>query len=119
MIGTVNLKQILIVVYMYRHRLSNHVSSLIPMQSGFETEFICFLQFQRYTCNTSQLPAEIASQFVQLDKDEETIAFLNKSRINSGNICLQLLYTCVQILLSLFFSQTSINGYAVKGRGYN
>ena len=71
----------------------------------------CFQSMQRYDCDLSKLPTYLSICFVRLHTDEQTHAFLKESRKKSGNICLQLLYTFVQILFGLFLSQTSINGY--------
>lgn len=64
----------------------------------------------RYKCNLIKLPPEIAERFVELGLDEETVAFIKESERKASNLCLQLLYSCIQLLLGLFMSPTSING---------
>lgn len=66
---------------------------------------------QRYSCDLNKLPVSLAGHYIQLSADQQTQAFLKNCRNKSGNVCLQLLYTLVQILFGLFLSQTSINGY--------
>ena len=65
---------------------------------------------QIYTCDLELLPGELSSCFVELEPDNETQAFLEESQRRSSNVCLQLFYTCMYIILGLFLSQTSING---------
>lgn len=68
-----------------------------------------------YACDPTRLPAELADCFVQLDTDEETNAFVKNSVTTAQNVCLQLLYTFVNLLLSLFLSRTDINGLLERG----
>ena len=65
---------------------------------------------QSYRCDVSKLHPDLARCFVQLQHDEETKAFLESSRRKCSNLCLQVFYALVQLLLSLFLSQTAING---------
>ena len=64
----------------------------------------------KYSCNTAKLPKDVASKFIQLGQDDETTQFINRSKSRAGNLCLQLLYTFLQVILGMFVSQTSING---------
>ena len=66
---------------------------------------------QTYTCDLDLLPGELSSCFVELQLDDETHAFLEESQRRSSSVCLQLFYTCMYIVLGLFLSQTSINGW--------
>lgn len=66
---------------------------------------------QSYTCELKKLPPEISDYFVQLHSDEETKAFLKECRRKSSNVCLQFLYSFVQMIFGLFLSKTAINGY--------
>lgn len=63
-----------------------------------------------YKCDTSELTPELAECYVQLQMDSETKDFLERSRKQSANICLQIFYTFVHILLGLFLTTTTING---------
>ena len=69
-----------------------------------------FISVQLYKCDLARLNSDLSPYFVQLDADTETQAFLEESKRKSSNICLQLFYGLVQILLGLFLSQTAING---------
>ena len=96
----------------YTPVLWNRMTSLSEYEaSGIDNSYLMLnLYIQTYTCDLSLLPGELSKCFVQLEPDEETEAFLCESRRRSSNVCLQLFYTCMYILLGLFFSQTSING---------
>ena len=71
------------------------------------------LLLQRYTCDSSQLHPDLGRCFVQLHPDGETREFVEKSKRKSSSICLQMLYSFVQLLLGLFLSRTAINGYGL------
>ncbi|KAL5466722.1 hypothetical protein EMCRGX_G030870 [Ephydatia muelleri] len=68
-----------------------------------------------YSCDPTRLPPELADCFVQLDRDDETNAFINDCVWTAHNVCLQLLYSFVNILLCLFLSRTDINGLLERG----
>lgn len=68
-----------------------------------------------YSCDTTRLPPELADCFVQLDRDDETNAFINDCVWTAHNVCLQLFYSFVNLLLSLFLSRTDINGLLDRG----
>lgn len=67
--------------------------------------------FKFYKCDPSNLPPELASCLVQLQPDRETEVFLCDSKKQASNVCLQLFYTLIHVLLGLFLSPTAINGY--------
>lgn len=69
-----------------------------------------------YRCEVSCLHPQLARCFVQLNPDQETREFLERSKKKSSNVCLQLLLSILYFLLRLFFSQTSINGLLEKGQ---
>lgn len=72
---------------------------------------LLLLFFQYYRCNISKLCPELSACFVKLALDAETQVFLDKSKKRASNVCLQVFYAAIQLLLGLFFSQTTINGY--------
>jgi hypothetical protein len=66
--------------------------------------------FQWYHCDLSRVPAELASKFVELGPDDDTIQFLQRSEEKSDWILTQIWHSIVKTFLGWFMTQTSING---------
>uniref|UniRef100_A0A914GU01 Uncharacterized protein n=1 Tax=Globodera rostochiensis TaxID=31243 RepID=A0A914GU01_GLORO len=62
------------------------------------------------------LTEEAQRHFVPLQLDDETNEFLHSSLVVSNSICLQIYYSFVASLLSVFLTKTSINGLLDRGR---
>lgn len=67
-------------------------------------------QFQWYECDLSKMPFDLASKFVQLGPDQDTVKFLEESERKSDWIMMQLWHSLVKSVLGWFMTQTSING---------
>ncbi|VEN46211.1 unnamed protein product [Callosobruchus maculatus] len=70
----------------------------------------CKLRIQWYHCQLLKLPASLASSFVQLGPDNDTIEFLEQSEKKSDWILTQIWHSIVKAVLGFFMPQTSING---------
>lgn len=68
-----------------------------------------------YAVQTSRLTPALADKFVQLDDDPETRAFLEQAVDKADSIFLQMWHNLAKSFLSLFYSQTDINGYLGRG----
>ena len=64
-----------------------------------------------YSCDRNRLPPDLAKCWIKLSPDQETVDFLSESRRRSANVCLQLLYAVVHLVLCWFLSLTDINGF--------
>jgi hypothetical protein len=69
-----------------------------------------FDKSQWYHCDLSRVPAELASKFVELGPDDDTIQFLQRSEEKSDWILTQIWHSIVKTFLGWFMTQTSING---------
>ncbi|XP_022901600.2 protein-L-histidine N-pros-methyltransferase [Onthophagus taurus] len=70
---------------------------------------------QWYQCNLANMPSNISSKFVQLEPDEDTNQFISQSEEKSDSLFVQIWHTIAKAFLSLFMSQTSINGWLRRG----
>lgn len=70
---------------------------------------------QWYHCNLDDLPESLASKFVQLSPDQDTISFLEQSERKSDWILMQIWHSLVKLILGWFMTQTSINGWLQRG----
>ncbi|XP_077982874.1 protein-L-histidine N-pros-methyltransferase-like [Glandiceps talaboti] len=68
-----------------------------------------------YECDLSRLPDHLQSLFVQSYKDEETATFLQICHDKSDWIMTQLSHVFFKMVLSLFMTNTSINGFIGRG----
>ncbi|XP_060534939.1 protein-L-histidine N-pros-methyltransferase isoform X2 [Cylas formicarius] len=73
------------------------------------------LGIEWYQCDLNSLPPAIASKFVQLGPDNDTIKFLEESEKKSDWILTQIWHTIVKAVLGWFMTQTSINGWLRRG----
>lgn len=99
------------------HTVGKHIAvssspdCLGTSQSLTRCEVSWTLSLQRYyRCNLDRLTPEVAACWRELDSDRETWAFLAESHRKSANVCLQLFYTVIYIVLCMFISLTDING---------
>lgn len=68
-----------------------------------------------YTLSTS-LSEKFQSKFLSLEApDEITLDWLEKARVLSGNLWLQLWHVVAKLFLGLFMNQTDINGWLKRG----
>jgi SAM-dependent methyltransferase len=74
-----------------------------------------FDKTQWYHCDLSRVPAELASKFVELGPDDDTIQFLQRSEEKSDWILTQIWHSIVKTFLGWFMTQTSINGWLQRG----
>lgn len=68
---------------------------------------------QWYRCKLEKLPEELSWRFVQLEPDEDTLEFLERSEEKSDWILTQLWHSLAKAFLSFFMTQTSINGWVL------
>ncbi|XP_018569742.1 methyltransferase-like protein 9 [Anoplophora glabripennis] len=68
-----------------------------------------------YHCDLDQVPPSLASKFVQLGPDQDTINFLEQSERKSDWVLTQIWHSLVKALLGWFMTQTSINGWLQRG----
>ncbi|XP_023012348.1 protein-L-histidine N-pros-methyltransferase [Leptinotarsa decemlineata] len=68
-----------------------------------------------YQCDLSEVPSSLASKFVQLDPDQDTLDFLEESEKKSDWILTQMWHSLAKLFLGWFMTQTSINGWLQRG----
>lgn len=61
------------------------------------------------------LPAKYQSRFIDMQVDDKTLKWLEESKTQSEKICLQLWFIFAKFFLSLFFTQTDLNGVLDRG----
>ncbi|CAG9855682.1 unnamed protein product [Phyllotreta striolata] len=68
-----------------------------------------------YQCNFSLLSTSLATKFVQLHPDEDTLQFLKQSEKKSDWVFTQVWHSLIKLVFGLFMTQTSINGWLRRG----
>ncbi|CAH1155318.1 unnamed protein product [Phaedon cochleariae] len=68
-----------------------------------------------YKCDLTEMPDTLASKFVQLEVDQDTLDFLDQSERKSDWIPTQIWHTLAKAFLGWFMTQTSINGWLQRG----
>jgi hypothetical protein len=82
----------------------------VAVETMFFEKSKVMLKVQWYHCDLSRVPAELASKFVELGPDDDTIQFLQRSEEKSDWILTQIWHSIVKTFLGWFMTQTSING---------
>lgn len=94
-----------------RRRFEALVHDLKP----FPTIATATLNNKWYQCNLTSMPEELQEKFVQLEADNDTLVFLEQSEDKSDWIFTQIWHSLAKAVLSLFMTQTSINGWLQRG----
>ncbi|XP_017785573.1 PREDICTED: methyltransferase-like protein 9 [Nicrophorus vespilloides] len=66
-----------------------------------------------YHCEIHNLPDDLLHKFIQLEPDEATLKFLEKSEEKSEWIFTQIWHMMAKAFMGWFMTQTSINGKSI------
>lgn len=68
-----------------------------------------------YSMEQRDLPADYQKKFIHFEPDQRTKDWLEQSKSISGNLWLQIWFTFAKFCLSIFLTQTDLNGMLSRG----